>query len=100
MYHKPLVCVELENPQTNSFAASLKKSAEMPKQGETPKQKHPQQKPQMRCASRDNRSIQVIIEFTKKMIRVAITGVCGRMGRSITQGIAEQIDMKLVGAIQ
>ena len=34
------------------------------------------------------------------MIRVAITGVCGRMGRCITQGIAEQADMELVGAIQ
>ena len=34
------------------------------------------------------------------MIRVAITGVCGRMGRCLTQGIAEQVDMELVGAIQ
>ena len=34
------------------------------------------------------------------MIRVIITGVCGRMGRCITQGIAEQVDMELVGAIQ
>ena len=34
------------------------------------------------------------------MIRVAITGVCGRMGRCITQGIVQQADMKLVGAIQ
>ena len=34
------------------------------------------------------------------MIRVIITGVCGRMGRCITQGVAEQVDMELVGAIQ
>jgi 4-hydroxy-tetrahydrodipicolinate reductase len=34
------------------------------------------------------------------MIRVAITGVCGRMGRCITQGVSQQVDMKLVGAIQ
>ena len=34
------------------------------------------------------------------MIRVVITGVCGRMGRCITQGIAQQTDMQLVGAIQ
>ncbi len=34
------------------------------------------------------------------MIRVAITGVCGRMGRCITRGIAQQPDMQLVGAIQ
>ena len=34
------------------------------------------------------------------MIRVAITGVCGRMGRCTTQGISQQADMKLVGAIQ
>ena len=34
------------------------------------------------------------------MIRVAITGVCGRMGRCITQSISQQADMKLVGAIQ
>ena len=34
------------------------------------------------------------------MIGVTITGVCGRMGRCITQGIAQQADMKLVGAIQ
>ena len=34
------------------------------------------------------------------MIRVVITGVCGRMGRCITQGIAQQTDMELVGAIQ
>ena len=34
------------------------------------------------------------------MIRVAITGVCGRMGRCITQGVFQQADMKLVGAIQ
>ena len=34
------------------------------------------------------------------MIRVAVTGVCGRMGRCITQGISQQTDMKLVGAIQ
>ena len=34
------------------------------------------------------------------MIRVVITGVCGRMGRCLTQGVAEQVDMELVGAIQ
>ena len=34
------------------------------------------------------------------MIRVAITGVCGRMGRCITQKIAQEVDMKLVAAIQ
>ena len=34
------------------------------------------------------------------MIRVIITGICGRMGRCITQGISQQVDMKLVGAIQ
>ena len=34
------------------------------------------------------------------MIRVVITGVCGRMGRCITRGIAQQTDMALVGAIQ
>ena len=34
------------------------------------------------------------------MIRVVITGVCGRMGRCITRGIAQQDDMRLVGAIQ
>ena len=34
------------------------------------------------------------------MIRVVITGVCGRMGRCLTQTLAEQVDMKLVGAIQ
>ena len=34
------------------------------------------------------------------MIRVVITGVCGRMGRCITRGIAQQPDMQLVGAIQ
>ena len=34
------------------------------------------------------------------MIRVVITGVCGRMGRCLTRGIAQQTDMELVGAIQ
>ena len=34
------------------------------------------------------------------MIRVVITGVCGRMGRCIIQGISQQVDMELVGAIQ
>ena len=34
------------------------------------------------------------------MIRVVITGVCGRMGRCITRGIAQQPDMRLVGAVQ
>ena len=34
------------------------------------------------------------------MIRVVVTGVCGRMGRCIIQGISQQVDMELVGAIQ
>ena len=34
------------------------------------------------------------------MIRVVIIGVCGRMGRCITRCIAQQTDMRLVGAIQ
>ena len=34
------------------------------------------------------------------MIRVVITGVCGRMGRCITRSVAQQPDMQLVGAIQ
>ncbi|MXV75544.1 4-hydroxy-tetrahydrodipicolinate reductase [Candidatus Poribacteria bacterium] len=34
------------------------------------------------------------------MIRVVITGVCGRMGRCITRCIAQQTDMQLIGAIQ
>ena len=34
------------------------------------------------------------------MIRVVITGVCGRMGQCITRCIAQQADMELVGAIQ
>jgi 4-hydroxy-tetrahydrodipicolinate reductase len=34
------------------------------------------------------------------MIRVVITGVCGRMGRCITRGITQQTDMELIGAIQ
>ena len=34
------------------------------------------------------------------MIRVVITGVCGRMGQCLTRAIAQQTDMKLVGAIQ
>ena len=34
------------------------------------------------------------------MIRVVITGVCGRMGRCITRGIAQHADMQLVGAVQ
>ena len=34
------------------------------------------------------------------MIRVVITGVCGRMGRCITRGIAQQTDMQLIGAVQ
>ena len=38
--------------------------------------------------------------IVKKMIRVVITGVCGRMGRCITRGIAQHPDMQLVGAIQ
>ena len=34
------------------------------------------------------------------MIRLTITGVCGRMGRCLTRGIAQQPDMQLVGAVQ
>ena len=34
------------------------------------------------------------------MIGVVITGVCGRMGRCLTQGVAQQVDMELAGAIQ
>ena len=34
------------------------------------------------------------------MIRVVITGICGRMGRCITRCVAQQTDMQLVGAIQ
>ena len=34
------------------------------------------------------------------MMRVVITGVCGRMGRCITRGIAQHTDMQLVGAVQ
>ena len=34
------------------------------------------------------------------MIRVAITGVCGRMGRCLTRGIAQHRNMQLVGAVQ
>ncbi len=34
------------------------------------------------------------------MIRVAIIGVCGRMGQCITQSISQQVDMELTGAIQ
>ena len=34
------------------------------------------------------------------MVRVVITGVCGRMGRCITRGIAQHTDMQLVGAVQ
>jgi len=34
------------------------------------------------------------------MIRVVITGVCGRMGRCITRCIAQETDMELIGAIQ
>ncbi len=34
------------------------------------------------------------------MIRVVITGACGRMGRLIIQGVTQQVDMKLVGAVQ
>ena len=33
------------------------------------------------------------------MIRVIVAGACGRMGRMIVEGIAEQGDMELVGAI-
>ena len=34
------------------------------------------------------------------MIRVVITGVCGRMGRCITRSIAQHADMQLIGAVQ
>lgn len=34
------------------------------------------------------------------MIHVVVNGACGRMGRLITQGVAQQDDMKLVGAIE
>ena len=34
------------------------------------------------------------------MIRVAITGVCGRMGRCLTRGVVQHLDMQLVGAVQ
>ena len=34
------------------------------------------------------------------MIRVTLTGVCGRMGRCLTQGITQQPDMQLIGAVQ
>ena len=34
------------------------------------------------------------------MIRVIINGACGRMGRLIIQGVAQQTDMELVGAIE
>ncbi len=34
------------------------------------------------------------------MIHIAVNGACGRMGRLITQGVAQQDDMELVGAIE
>ncbi len=34
------------------------------------------------------------------MIRAVINGACGRMGRLITQGVTQQNDMELVGAIE
>ncbi|MXZ00066.1 4-hydroxy-tetrahydrodipicolinate reductase [Candidatus Poribacteria bacterium] len=34
------------------------------------------------------------------MIRVVIIGICGRMGQCLTRCIAQQTDMRLVGAIQ
>ncbi len=34
------------------------------------------------------------------MIRVIINGACGRMGRLIIQGVAQQADMELAGAIE
>ncbi|MDE0326718.1 MAG: 4-hydroxy-tetrahydrodipicolinate reductase [Candidatus Poribacteria bacterium] len=34
------------------------------------------------------------------MIRVIINGACGRMGRLIIQGVSQQADMELVGAIE
>ena len=34
------------------------------------------------------------------MIRVIINGACGRMGRLIIQGVSQQTDMELVGAIE
>ena len=34
------------------------------------------------------------------MIQIVVNGACGRMGRLITQGVAQQDDMQLVGAIE
>ena len=34
------------------------------------------------------------------MIRVIVNGACGRMGKMITQGVSEQEDMQIVGAIE
>jgi 4-hydroxy-tetrahydrodipicolinate reductase len=34
------------------------------------------------------------------MVNVIINGACGRMGRLITQGVSQQDDMELVGAIE
>ena len=34
------------------------------------------------------------------MIRIIINGACGRMGRLIIQGVTQQADMKIVGAIE
>ena len=34
------------------------------------------------------------------MIRIIIDGACGRMGKMITQGVSEQEDMQIVGAIE
>ncbi len=34
------------------------------------------------------------------MIRVIVDGVCGRMGKLITQGVTRQEDMQLVGAVE
>lgn len=34
------------------------------------------------------------------MIHVIVNGACGRMGRLITQGVSQENDMKLVGAIE
>ena len=34
------------------------------------------------------------------MIRVIIDGACGRMGKMITQGVSQQEDMQIVGAIE
>ena len=34
------------------------------------------------------------------MIGIIIAGACGRMGKMITQGVSQQEDMQVVGAIE